>query len=116
MASLVGRDAGAAEEPELDDVGDARSRQGSAPQRGSELRRRRDNITNNPEDFILWIETLGMSLAQSWAVQDILVIIIRNNVSFLKASVRKIRYQLMEKFFVGPTRQIYEVLRAFFDA
>ena len=58
-----------------------------------------DIFANNPEDFILWIETLGMSLAQSWAVQDILVIIIRNNVSFLKASVRKIRYQLMEKFF-----------------
>ena len=75
-----------------------------------------DIFANNPERIYLWLETLGMSLAQSWAVQDILVIIIRNNVSFLKASVRKIRYQLMEKFFVGPTRQIYEVLRAFFDS
>ena len=75
-----------------------------------------DIFANNPERVVLWLETLGMSLAQSWAVQDILVIIIRNNVSFLKASVRKIRYQLMEKFFVGPTQQIYEVFRAFFDS
>ena len=36
----------------MDDGSDARSRNGSAAQRGSELsRRRRENISNNPEDF-----------------------------------------------------------------
>lgn len=36
----------------MDDGSEARSRNGSAPQRGSELaRRRRENISNNPEDF-----------------------------------------------------------------
>ena len=54
-----------------------------------------------------------MSLVISWAFQDVLVIIILNNLTYIKTSVRAIRYQLMEKF--GPVRQIYEVFRAFFD-
>ena len=70
---------------------------------------------DNPENIYLWLETLGMSLVISWAFQDVLVIIIRNNLTYIKTSVRAIRYQLMEKFIVGPVRQIYEVFRAFFD-
>ena len=51
-----------------------------------------------------WIQSVCLSLAWAWAVQDPLVILVRNNLKCTKNIVRSKRYQIVEKFVVAPVR------------
>ena len=48
--------------------------------------------------------------------QDMLVIIIRNNIKFTKVIVRTLKYQVIEKFIVGPARAVVDVFRLMIQA
>ena len=45
-----------------------------------------------------------------------LVIIIRNNIKFTKVIVRTLKYQVIEKFIVGPARGVIDVFRLMIQA
>lgn len=70
---------------------------------------------------IAWVETLFISLAQGWFLQDPMVIIVRNNMPvgwwrkrkeklFAKYG-RSSKYQTCEKFFLTPLGWIWGLLR-----
>ena len=57
----------------------------------------------------IWLETFGISLAFTFLVADIIVIVVRNNLSCTKAILATRRYQVIEKFVVAPTVGIYKM-------
>ena len=57
----------------------------------------------------IWLETFGISLAFTFLVADIVVIIVRNNLSCTKAILATRRYQIIEKFVVAPAVGIYKM-------
>ena len=58
----------------------------------------------------IWLETFGISLAFTFVVADVIVIVVRNNLSCTKAILATRRYQVIEKFVVAPTVGVYKVL------
>jgi hypothetical protein len=58
----------------------------------------------------IWLETFGISLAFTFVVVDVIVIVVRNNLSYTKAILATRRYQLIEKFVVAPAVGIYRML------
>lgn len=51
---------------------------------------------------LAWVETVSYSLGIGWLVQDVLVIIIRNNLKISKTRIRSAKYQGAEKFLLAP--------------
>lgn len=51
-----------------------------------------DMFANYPDAIGKWAGTLGLAFAQSWLVQDVLVILIRNNLNCTKTIVRSWKY------------------------
>jgi hypothetical protein len=60
---------------------------------------------------VMWCEALGFSLMQGWLVQDVIVIVVRNNLACTKKRIRSHRYQILEKFVVAPLSICLKVLR-----
>ena len=63
-----------------------------------------------PVVTLSWFTTIACALSYSWAIQDPVVIFVRNNLSCTKRIVRTQRYQTLEKFFTGPLRIVAEFL------
>ena len=75
-----------------------------------------DIFANDPANIVNWMHTLLIAFLQGWLVQDMLVIIIRNNIKFTKVMVRTLKYQVIEKFIVGPARAVTDVFRLMLQA
>ena len=58
-----------------------------------------------------WVETFGISLAIGFAVVDVLVIVVRNNINFTAKILQTRRYQVIEKLIVGPIVQFGKMFR-----
>ena len=61
---------------------------------------------------VMWVEALIISLVQGWFIQDILVIVVRNNVKFTKTRIRTAKYQTLEKFFLAPFGLLWALIRS----
>ena len=59
---------------------------------------------------IAWFETLALSFGISWFVQDIIVIVVRNNLKMTKTSIRDVKYQGLEKFVLAPLAWLKSML------
>ena len=66
-------------------------------------------LCRSTELTTIWLETFGISLAFTFVVADIIVIVVRNNLSCTKAILATRRYQVIEKFVVAPTVGIYKM-------
>ena len=51
-----------------------------------------DMFANYPDAIGKWAGTLGLAFAQSWLVQDVIVILVRNNLACTKTIVRSWKY------------------------
>ena len=58
---------------------------------------------------LAFCEAIGISLAQSWLLQDVLVIAVRNNINCTKGRIRSHRYQVIEKFVLAPLLVVKKV-------
>ena len=68
------------------------------------------SLFRSTELTTIWLETFGISLAFTFVVVDVIVIVVRNNLSCTKAILATRRYQLIEKFVVAPAVGIYRML------
>jgi len=69
-------------------------------------------FANTPDNIQTWVSTLLITFVQGWFVQDIIVILVRNNLDCTKTIVRSWKYQILEKVVVGPLRGVIEVFRS----
>ena len=59
----------------------------------------------NPAEMgAVWLQAIGVSLFIGWFIQDPIIIVVRNNLSFTKKIIRSKKYQVLEKFIVQPFR------------
>ena len=64
---------------------------------------------------LAFLESFGISLAQGWFIQDVIVIAVRNNTRCWptgKGRVRSYRAQVIEKFYLAPLAVIKSVMKA----
>ena len=57
----------------------------------------------------IWLETCGISFAFTFLIVDVVVIIVRNNLSCTSAILARRRYQVIEKFVVAPIVGLYKL-------
>lgn len=53
-----------------------------------------------------WLETAGLAFALGFGVIDVLLIVIRNNVSWMERLLRTREYQIVERIVVSPILNI----------
>ena len=53
---------------------------------------------------LTWLQSVFISLAIGWFLQDPVVVIVRNNIKCTKKRIRSKAYQVVEKFIVQPFR------------
>ena len=63
---------------------------------------------------LTWVQSLGISMGIGWFLQDPVIIIVRNNLSFTKTIIRSKKYQVLEKFVVSPFRLAVSQVANFF--
>lgn len=56
--------------------------------------------------FYAWLESIGWSSILGFGVIDVLVIIIRNNTSWMRKILKTRQYQVLEKCVVSPVRSV----------
>ena len=58
-----------------------------------------------------WLEAFGISLAIGFGFIDIVVILVRNNVGWMRKILQTRRYQVIEKFVVAPIGGVFNFFR-----
>ena len=56
-----------------------------------------------------WLETVGISLALGFGIFDVVVILVRNNLNCTKVILQTRKYQVLEKFVVGPIVAVLKI-------